>query len=280
MTDYIRKPVQYLDPKAFEANDSTEVYWLSGVSFLLHSHNTNILIDPVLMKAPEDPKLAEIGFPYKIADLPITADQIPENTYVLFTHADKDHMGPLSVKTLADKGIHMCGTFRTFEKLARLRVDPDQLEILRVYEKMNYGDVTIEATQCDHPWQLKDLKRGGRPYRLGECAGFRITTPDGVVWFPGDTRLMEEHLQQDPVDLLILDVSTDEAHLNHTSAVVLANYFADAQIIPFHYGTYDMPHVAAQVGEPEQVYDKIIGAEERCMIPAPGECVKVRKRRG
>ena len=273
MQVYKRKPVQMLSQQAFAEGKSSEVYWLAGVSFLLHSRSTNILVDPVLMKAPEDPTHSEIGFPYRIPELPITADKIPSNTYVLFTHADKDHMGPLTVKILAQKGIRMCGTYRTFEKLVRLGVDPNQLDILRVYETMQLGDVSIEATQADHPWQLKDLKRGGRPYRLGECCGFRIETPDGSVWFTGDTRLMEEHLNLKPMDLLILDVSTDEAHLNHTSAVVLANHYEKAKIIPFHYGTYDMPDVAAQVGEPEEVYGLITNAAQRASIPAPGEKV-------
>lgn len=275
MKNYVRKTIEYIGPDAFQEDHQTRVYWLAGVSFLLHSHSTNLLIDPVIMKDSQKEGFSEIGFPYKISDLPITAEQISENTYILFTHADKDHMGPLSVKMLSEKGMKMCGTYRTFEALARQGVDPGQLDILRIYEKMQIGDVMIEATPADHPWQLKDLNRGGRPYRLGECCGFRISTPDGVIWFTGDTRLMEEHLRMDPVDLLVLDVSTDEAHLNHTSAVVLANYFREAKIIPFHYGTYDMPHVAAQVGEPEEVYDKITDSEKRCFIPAIGEAISL-----
>mgnify|MGYP000217110961 CR=1 FL=1 len=82
---------------------------------------------------------------------------------------------------------------------------------------------------------------------MGECCGFLIDAPEGRLYFPGDTRLMEYHLSLTDIDVLALDVSTCEYHLNHTSAIVLANHFPKAYLLPFHYGTYDCPTVAATV---------------------------------
>ena len=116
-------------------------------------------------------------------------------------------------------------------------------------------DVDAEnSVPADHPWQLKDLERGGPPYRMGECCGFLIDAPEGRLYFPGDTRLMEYHLSLTDIDVLALDVSTCEYHLNHTSAIVLANHFPKAYLLPFHYGTYDCPTVASHCGEPEDIY--------------------------
>lgn len=124
---------------------------------------------------------------------------------------------------------------------------------------------------ADHPWQLKDLERGGPPYRMGECCGFLIDAPEGRLYFPGDTRLMEYHLSLSDIDVLALDVSTCEYHLNHTSAIVLANHFPKAYLLPFHYGTYDCPTVAAHCGEPEDIYPYITNSLQRGLILAPGE---------
>ena len=278
-----RKAAVPIPASAFEESRDTVVYWLSGAGFLVHSRSTNILIDPVLMKKeeknPEEgtPAISEIGLPLK-TEIPLDMSEIPNNCQVLYTHADGDHMGPMTAKALAAKKITMTGTLAVFERLVRQGIPQEQIEVLRVWETKQIGDVLVESMPADHPWQLKDLARGGRPYRMGDCCGFILNTPDGRIYCPGDTRLMEEHLRIPPVDLLALDVSTCEYHLNHTSAVVLANHFLQADLIPFHYGTYDAPQIAAHCGEPEEVYDKIIGGNERGFIPAPGEAFLLRRK--
>ena len=148
----------------------------------------------------------------------------------------------------------MVGTLRIFERLVRLGVPHENIQILRIHEHMDISGVQIHSVPADHPWQLKDLERGGPPYRMGECCGFLIDAPEGRLYFPGDTRLMEYHLSLTDIDVLALDVSTCEYHLNHTSAIVLANHFPKAYLLPFHYGTYDCPTVAAHCGEPEDIY--------------------------
>lgn len=277
MTAYVRKPAIHIPPGAFQASDDTTVYWLSGGGFLIHCRDTNLIIDPVLMKKEEDPKISEIGLPLK-TEFPLEPAEIPSDCYVLYTHADGDHLGPETAKILAEQKVTMVGTLAVFERLARLGVPPGQIQVLRTQEHRKLGSVEVESTVADHPWQLKDLKRGGRPYRLGECCGYRLKTTDGVLYFPGDTRLMEEHLRMEAVDLLALDVSICEYHLNHTSAVVMANYFAGADLLPFHYGTYDCPHIAAHCGEPEEVFSQVNDGGRRGHILAPGEPFVVKRR--
>lgn len=165
----------------------------------------------------------------------------------------------------------MVGTLRVFERLVRLGVPHENIQILRIHEHMDISGVQIHSVPADHPWQLKDLERGGPPYRMGECCGFLIDAPEGRLYFPGDTRLMEYHLSLSDIDVLALDVSTCEYHLNHTSAIVLANHFPKAYLLPFHYGTYDCPTVAAHCGEPEDIYPYITNSLQRGLILAPGE---------
>ena len=265
-----RKPAVPIPASAFEASSETTVTWLSGAGFLVNCRGTCLLIDPVLTKDPKDSSRSEAGLPLKVA-FPILADAIPAHCHVLYTHADADHLGPVTAQTLAKKKIPMTGTLAVFERLARLGVPPEQIEVLRTEETMEIDGIRIESTLADHPWQLKDLKRGGRPYRLGDCCGFILNTPDGRIYFPGDTRLMEQHYRIRDIDLLALDVSTCEYHLGHTSAVILANQFPSAYLMPFHYGTYDCPEIAAHRGEPEDVYPKITKSDKRGLILAPGE---------
>lgn len=265
-----RKPARSMCAEDFQTTDRTTVYWLSGAGFFINSHGHCLMIDPVLLTDPENPNCSESGLPLKTT-LPLDPDLIPSDCTVLYTHADSDHLGPKTALRLAQKGIQFVGTLCVFERLARLGVPPEQIQVLRTYEQTKLSGIMVECIPADHPWQLKDLKRGGRPYRMGDCCGFILNTPDGRLCFPGDTRLMEYHFSIQDIQLLALDVSTCEYHLNHTSAVVLANHFPDAYLLPFHYGTYDCPTVAAHVGEPEDIYPYITNSHQRGLILAPGE---------
>lgn len=270
MTPERRPPAAPIAPTAFLPSENTVIYWLSGAGFLIHSRTCNLIIDPVLTRDREDPSRSECGLPLKV-EIPLAAQDVPANCTVLYTHADADHLGPATARILAEKRLTMVGTLSVFERLVRLGVPPEQITVLRTGERFKLSPVTVESTPADHPWQLKDRKRGGRPYRMGDCCGFLLDSPDGSMYFPGDTRLMEEHLRMQGVDLLALDVSTCEYHLNHTSAAVLANHHSRADLLPFHYGTYDCPGVAAHCGEPEEVFQNVTDADSRGHILAPGE---------
>lgn len=271
MNIQLRKQTVPIEPSDFLDHGDTRVYWLSGAGFLINSRGINLLIDPVLTRDPVDEHLSEAGLPLKI-DFPVSACEILGNCYVLYTHGDIDHLGPLTALTLAKKRISMIGTLSVFERLARIGIPTEQIQVLRTGEALEISGITVESVPADHPWQLKNTNRGGgRPYRMGDCCGYILNTPDGRMYFPGDTRLMEEHLRIQNIDLLALDVSTCEYHLNHTSAVVLADRMAKADLIPFHYGTYDCPHIAAHCGEPEEVFKNVTNGEERGFVLAPGQ---------
>jgi len=258
-----------INQSAFSAREDTIVTWLGGAGFLINCAGTIILIDPVLSVNSDDPELSECGLKLKI-DLPIFADQVPKADYVLYTHADIDHLGPITAQTLAKLNAKFIGTYPVYYQLTQLGINPKQVSVCRIREKLYIGDILVEIIPADHPWQLMARERAGRPYRMGECCGFIFNTKDGRLFFPGDTRLMEEHLEIKDIDLLALDVSKDEYHLNHTSAVVLANNLPNAYLFPVHYGTFDSEK-PAHIGEPGDVYPKISNSDKRGLTLSPGE---------
>lgn len=256
-------------PEAFAPREDTLVIWLGGAGFLINCRGKIIFIDPVLSYHPEKEGFSEAGLKLKIA-LPLLAGQVPKVDYVLYTHSDIDHLGPVTALALAQSGAKFYGTYRVYHQLTQIGVSPKQAFVCRVDEQAELDDIIAEVTPADHPWQLKDLKRGGRPFRMGECCGYILNTPDGRLFFPGDTRLMEEHFKIKDIDLMALDVSTCEYHLNHVSATVLANNLTNAYLFPMHYGTHDSPQPAHQ-GDPRAVYANVTGAERRGLLLPPGE---------
>ena len=269
MTDQNELFTIQIDHTAFAPREDTTVTWLGGSGFLINCAGTIILIDPVISVMPENPKISECGLKLKI-DLPILANQITKVDYVFYTHADNDHLGSKTALTLAKLNAKFIGTYPVYYQLTQLGVNPKQVSVCRTREKIKIDDILIEVTPADHPWQLMAIERGGRPYRMGDCCGFIFNTKDGRLFFPGDTRLMEEHLEIDNIDLLALDVSKDEYHLNHLSAVILANNLPNAYLLPIHYGTF-VSTKPAHIGEPADVYPNINNANKRGLLLSPGE---------
>lgn len=278
MTNQFKLKTVPIEQSAFGQRVDTTVTWLGGSGFLINCAGTIILIDPVISVLPEAPSLSECNLKLKI-DLPILAEQITKVDYVMYTHSDIDHLGPITALTLAKLNPKFIGTYPVYYQLTQLGVNPKQISVCRIREKIQVGNILVEVTPADHPWQLMARERGGRPFRVGECCGFILNTKDGRLFFPGDTRLMEEHLEINDIDFLALDVSKDEYHLNHVSAVVLANNLANAYILPIHYGTYysDKP---AHIGEPADVFPKIHNIEKRGLLLSPGEEFKVKPLNG
>jgi L-ascorbate metabolism protein UlaG (beta-lactamase superfamily) len=263
--------------EAFETIEHTAVYWLGGAGFLINSRGKIFLLDPVLLTQPNAPGVSEFGLKLKI-DFPLSPDRIPRLDAVFYTHPDADHLGPLTALALAELRPKFVGTHTVFEKLVRLGVSHTLIEICRTGETAECSDILVEITPADHPWQLKNPFHGEHPYRMGDCCGYIFNTADGRLFFPGDTRLMEDHLRIRDIQLLALDVSLCEYHLGHTSAVLLANTLEEAVLIPQHYGTYDAPGKAAHVGDPSDVFQHIRNSDRRGKILAPGECIRLNEK--
>jgi L-ascorbate metabolism protein UlaG (beta-lactamase superfamily) len=266
---------QRIDKQAFAPCDCTTIRWLGGAGFMINSRGTIIMVDPVISTQPGDTQTCETGHK-KLIDYPIAAADVPQIHAVLYSHSDGDHLGAKTAQTLSKRDLIMIGPPPVFEKLARLGVAPEKIESCRTGDQLRVQDITIEVTPADHPWQLKYPGQRGKPFRAGDCCGYVVYTPDGKLYFPGDTRLMEEHLSIKEVDVLAVDVSYDIYHLGVAGATALANSLSTALLIPYHYGTYDEPHNSAYCGVPAKVFDNVSASEKRARILGPGQPLSIR----
>lgn len=259
---------------AFDKIDETRIQWLAGAGFLVNCRGTILFLDPLLSTKPGEPWTSEAGLKLKIP-YPMVAEAIHHADYVLYTHSDIDHLGPQTALELAKRKPVFIGPHPVYHALTQLGINPKSIQICRIGDSIALERITLEITPADHPWQLQDVEKCGKPFRYGDCCGFILNTPDGRIFFPGDTRLMEDHLQIHDIQILALDVSTCEYHLNHTSAAVLANNLPEAYLLPLHYGTYDKPEKGAHSGDPEDVFKRVENGDNRALRVAPGEIVRL-----
>jgi L-ascorbate metabolism protein UlaG (beta-lactamase superfamily) len=265
---------QYIDKTGFGSSDHTEIRWLAGAGFMINARGTIIMVEPLLITVNDNPLTSELNREM-VVDYPIKAADVPNLDAVLYAHSDTDHLGRMTAQVLQNLNLLMIGPPPVFEALVRSGIRPDLIQICRYGDKITVGCITVEVIKADHPWQLLNPARFGKPFRSDDCVGFKIITPDGTFLAPGDSRLIEEYFEMKGIDVLFLDASRCEYHINVKGATTLANYMSDALLIPYHYGTYKTPFNApdalAHSGDPEDVLCNVTNREKRERMLAPGQ---------
>lgn len=271
-------------PETLKDNNETAVYWLSAAGVLINSHGTIILVDPCLVYTPGNPPINETGDELLVVP-PISVEDLPKVDAVLYTHADCDHLGGETLKALAAKfpDLQFHGTLYTcFGKalpgtkpMAEYDIPKNRCIQHKVGETFFVGDVRITLTPADHSWHLDPDAAFNASYdpvsfSFGDCCGFRIETKDGIVWHPGDTRLLSDHFRMRDVDLCFFDAGNDGWHFGNDGIVRLFNRLTDTQFIYYHGGTVYDPEKAAFNGDPTKLMDRL-NDPKRLHVLAPGE---------
>lgn len=255
--------------------EGTAVAWLGSAGVALWSRGTLILVDPVLgvRRNGAGALCSEVeGMPL-LREPPTTPEALATADAVLYTHADEDHMGPETAAALGRLGLRFHTTGFVARELEKLGVPAGRIVVHRAREAFRVGDVAVRMTAASHGWQETMPERYDWKYTLEDCTGFFFETPDGSVWDPGDTQLLDEHLDQPPADLLLMDYSDDPYHLGLDGALRLSERQERARLLMFHWGTFaaDRPCYCA---DPAAVRARL-RRPERLLTPPMGRWVRL-----
>ncbi len=267
---------------AFAPNHETACYWFGSATAFINSYGTTMLIDPAIAFLPGGDNGEVIseykGRPYLNVP-PIDPMDIEHLDAVLYTHGDDDHMGPVTALQLLHTGCTYYGTYYVRDKLIGLGVPEDRIVVHEKVQKFPLKNCTIELTRAYHPWQLRDPDIYDWQYKLEDCCGYRVVTPDGIIWHPGDTILLEEHYNNTDVDLIYADFADSRNcyHFGRDDSLKLFNHLSQADLILQHCGTVYVPEHRAFNGNPKDIEGKLVNPE-RLYILAPGEKYVLRKK--
>ncbi|MHB8063793.1 MAG: MBL fold metallo-hydrolase [Ruminiclostridium sp.] len=270
-------PVVPMTNEAFGPNNETAVYWMTSAAVLINSHGKTIMVDPNFAVLDEETKLSEV-FGMRLLAMPtIRNSEIKKIDAILYTHADEDHLGEHTALELLHTGAMYHSTPLVCERLAKLGVPEERLVVHGPLDEFKIGTVDVKMTWANHPHQfcLKP-ERYSDAYRLEDCCGFKFYTQDGVIWDPGDTSLLGNHLDNEDVDVYFMDCADDTfdveppCHFGRDASVKLANYLKQADLIPFHWGTFHAPDKSWCACNPEEVRC-MLENPERLLILKPGE---------
>jgi L-ascorbate metabolism protein UlaG (beta-lactamase superfamily) len=252
---------------AFEADDRTVVRWLGMAGFLINSRGTTLMVDPLL---------GDFDMPVMI-EFPIAAADVPRLDAVLVTHSDNDHFSVPTCRGLA----RVTREYHSTRYVGSLM----QQEGFPAYghdigDSFTIGPLRVDVTPADHAWQNASPGVSDRIFEPEDCCGFWIDTPDGIVWAPGDSRLIpDHHLRMPTPDALLFDFSDSEWHFGLDGAIKMANAYPHTPLLLHHWGCVDAPDFAPFNADPDSLPGHVENPD-RIIILAPGEPFALRRLAG
>jgi L-ascorbate metabolism protein UlaG (beta-lactamase superfamily) len=261
---------QTLSPEFFQPVLGTQLAWLGMAGVLVNARGTILLIDPIITSREEgDRRINESEYPLKLPN-PIEARDVPHADAVCYTHADDDHLGKETARILSER---TACRFYAPPPVARLLVEcgvpVERISEVHDYDNIPIGMISVTITPALHNWQEVD------PWQRGDCCGYLLNTPDGVIWHPGDTRLIDELLVFRGVDVLFFDVAAVEAHLGPEGSAALARSCGARTLIAYHYGTFDLPPGNFASFDPAESLPYLKDLDAKFTILNPGQVLRM-----
>jgi L-ascorbate metabolism protein UlaG (beta-lactamase superfamily) len=249
---------QPFGPEAFEPQEQTVLRWLGMAGFLINARGTTLMVDPLL---------GDFDMPL-LVDFPVDAAAVPRLDAVLVTHSDNDHYSVPTCRRLAPVTTAFHSTRYVGGLMAAYGLPAHGHGI---GARFAVGDVEVVVTPADHAWQNASPGAADRVFQQEDCCGFWITTPDGTLWAPGDSRLIpEHHLHQPSPDALLFDFSDSEWHFTLDGAIAMANAYPRTPLLLHHWGCVDAPDFPPFNADPASLADRVVNPE-RIRVLAPGE---------
>ena len=220
----------------FDDRKDTLITWLGMAGALINSRGTIIFIDPLITHG-KTPELCETGHRL-LVPLPILSQNVPNADFVCYTHGDADHF-TVSTATVLESRLKpkFVAPHPVADRLRDIGIEEERIVVAKDFASYSFGEIEIVMTPALHDYQEVN------PWQREDCCGFLIKTPDGVIWHPGDTRLIPELEEIKEVDVLFFDVTTVAAlaHLGPEGSARLARTTGAKKMIAYHYGTFDLP---------------------------------------
>jgi L-ascorbate metabolism protein UlaG (beta-lactamase superfamily) len=258
-----------IDPSFFDARADTLVTWLGMAGVLINARGTILLIDPLLSAVRRLPgvELAETGHRLKI-HWPIRARQVPRADAVLYTHGDGDHFGHVTAQTLGWR----CKPLFVAPPPVKAWLEEMDMGCTLV-EAKDFDAIRIGAAQVQVTPALHDYATD-IPFGRGDCCGYLVQTPDGAIWHPGDTRLIDE-LSRFRCDVMFFDVAAVDSHLGPAGSAALGRTSGAKVMLAYHYGTFDIPPGSWGGCLVEDALPLVKGHPAKLLAPRPGEIIRL-----
>jgi L-ascorbate metabolism protein UlaG (beta-lactamase superfamily) len=204
------------------ARQGVALCWLGNLSWLIAGGGRLLAFD------------LDLDSELRMARSPLSAAEIASSLdYHLITHGHGDHFNEITSRILAESS--KC-TFvvpaNCTKKAASFGVPSERLMVARPGEPFELGGVHVEPHRALHGHKSFSLYGGAN---FDDC-GYLLAMAGVRLYQPGDTILLEEHLQLTDIQVLFVSPTVHNMYVDRSA--ILINTLEPDYIFPQHYGTY------------------------------------------
>ena len=206
----------------------------------------------------------------RLATAPVTTAELgPELNLLLITHEHDDHFNAATVSELVQTS-DCCFMLPLScqQKANQIGIPESRRLMIRPGQKQNHLGMEFSAVRALHGHLYQSVYKGAS---LDDC-GYAFTFGGRKIYQPGDTILLQEHLEMPPVDVLFVSPTEHNTHIKPSCRMISA--INPKWIVAQHFGTYqsNAANTFWTQGYPDELRS-MLGDEYRShfIIPKPGE---------
>lgn len=220
--------------------------WLGNTAWLLAGQGLLFLTDPVL--EADD----------RIAPPPVTAQTLaPALDAVFITHEHSDHFHEATTRILVKESACLFVLPQSCLARGQELGIPEQRIITAIPDiPLTACGVSVKPVRAIHGHLRGSVYR----YATPDDCGYRFQMAGHTLYQPGDTVLLQEHLEMEPVDVLFVSPNEHNTHIKQSCTLI--EFLRPSHIFPQHYGTFKVTPDNAfwTVGYPEALRKKLPAA--------------------
>lgn len=209
--------------KLLDVNDQIAVCWLGNLSWLIRAEGKLIAID------------LDLDGNNRLQPSPIpTTDLAPVLDIQFITHEHGDHFSDKTSHILAETSTcHFVVPANCTEKAKKIGIPANRITVAKPFHPFKIQGIPVEPKRALHGHTNFTVYRHANP---NDC-GYLFTLHGLLVYQPGDTVLLQEHLEDlNNVNVLFVSPTLHNTHI--TASKTLIETIHPTHIFPQHFGTY------------------------------------------
>lgn len=227
-----------------DAGDGLAICWVGNLSWVLRSGGLTIAFD------------LDLDSKGRLAPSPILTEELGTELDIQFvTHAHGDHFSDATSRKLAEQSDCLFVVpANCVEKARKLGVPDARIHVARPFEPFHLMGLQVEPKRAFHGHTDFSVYRGANEQ---DC-GYLFTMGGKRVYQPGDTVLLQEHLEDfADVEVLFVSPTLHNTHLDGSETMIKA--IDPDHIFPQHFGTYQVTEQNAYWtdGYPDELKERL-----------------------
>ncbi|MGC9350069.1 MAG: MBL fold metallo-hydrolase [Anaerolineae bacterium] len=197
--------------------------WLGNLSWLIHTQGRLIAFD------------LDLDHDLRLQPPPISTEELAPVLDVLFiTHEHGDHFNAATGRILVERSDCLFVVPASCKaKAQEIGVPPARRHIARPRHPFDLPDLYVKPIRALHGDRHQAVYRHAN---LDDC-GYVLTVTGKRLLQPGDSVLLQDHLELQDIDILFVSPTDHNMHIKPAATLIQALQPTD--IFPQHFGTYE-----------------------------------------